>query len=138
MLSVYKKLIKYFFTIFSIYENGKYLKHKEKVRKEAHERYQTLSEEEKEIRQKKSPRHISKSFWGRKRKEASVHLECNKNLFEEETEKKVKYMGNYYLADIIYLSWFVYFWGPGAIQKFFCNKKISWYIIFFQNFQNIL
>ena len=47
-------MIKYFFRIFSTYENGKYLKHKEKVRKEAHERYQNLSEEEKEKRQKKA------------------------------------------------------------------------------------
>ena len=75
MLSVYKKLIKYFFTIFSIYENGKYLKHKEKVRKEAHERYQNLSEEEKEIRQKRAQ-------------------DIYQNLSEEEKEKKHQYILN--------------------------------------------
>ena len=35
-------------------------KHKEKLQKEAHERYQNLSEEEKDERQKKCPRQISK------------------------------------------------------------------------------
>ena len=102
---------------------NKYQKHKEKVWKEAPERYQSLSEEEKEKKTKKGPRHISKSFWGRKRKEASLHVACNKNLSEEETEKKVEYMGNYYLEYIIYLSWLVYFWGPEAIQKIFIIKK---------------
>ena len=33
--------------------NNHYQKHKEKLRKEAHERYQNLSEEEKDKRQKK-------------------------------------------------------------------------------------
>ena len=34
--------------------NNYYQKHKEKLRKEAHERYQNLSEEEKDKRQKKA------------------------------------------------------------------------------------
>ena len=34
--------------------NNHYQKHKEKLRKEAHERYQNLSEEEKDKRQKKA------------------------------------------------------------------------------------
>ena len=40
---------------------NKHLKHKERMRKEAHERYQNLSEEEKDKRQKKAPRQIPKS-----------------------------------------------------------------------------
>ena len=47
--------------------NKYYQKHKEKLRKEARERYQNLSEEEKE-------------------KKPQYHRESNKNLFEEEKE----------------------------------------------------
>ena len=39
-----------------------YQKHKEKLRKEARKRYQDLSKEEKEKRQKKCSRKISKYF----------------------------------------------------------------------------
>ena len=39
-----------------------YQKHKKKLRKEARERYQNLSEEEKRQKMKKGPRQISKSF----------------------------------------------------------------------------
>ena len=42
--------------------NKFYQKHKEKLRKEARERYQNLSEEEKEKKVKKGPRQIPKSF----------------------------------------------------------------------------
>ena len=59
--------------------NKYYQKHKEKLRKEAREKYQNLSEEEKE-------------------KKRQYHRECSKNLSEEEKEKKVEYMRNYYLA----------------------------------------
>ena len=41
---------------------NKYQKHKEKIRKEAPEKYQNLSEEEKEKRFKKDSRQISRSF----------------------------------------------------------------------------
>ena len=54
-------------------------KHKVKVWKEACERYQNLSEEEKE-------------------KKRQYHRESNKNPSEKEKEKKVEYMRNYYLA----------------------------------------
>ena len=63
--------------------NKYYQKHKEKLRKEARERYQNLSEEEKKKRQ--------------------YHRERNKNLSEEENGKKVEYMRNYYLAHKKYL-----------------------------------
>ena len=59
--------------------NKYYQKHKEKLRKEARERYQNLSEEEKE-------------------KNLHYHCERNKHLSKEEKEKKVDYMRNYYLA----------------------------------------
>ena len=42
--------------------NKYYHKNKEKLRKKARERCKNLSEEEKENRQKKGPRQISKSF----------------------------------------------------------------------------
>ena len=41
--------------------NKYYQKHKERLRKEARERYQNLSEKEKDKRQKEGPRQISKS-----------------------------------------------------------------------------
>ena len=42
--------------------NNYYQKHKEKLRKEARERYQHLSEEKKEKRRKKGSRKISKMY----------------------------------------------------------------------------
>ena len=56
-----------------------YQKHKEKLRKEARERYQNLSEEEKE-------------------KKHQYHGEHNKKLSEEQKQKQVEFMRNYYLA----------------------------------------
>ena len=66
---------------FWTYKNDNYYqKHKEKCQKETHGRYQNLSEEKKE-------------------KELQYHLECNKNISEEQTVEKVEYMRNYYLAN---------------------------------------
>ena len=58
---------------------NKYQKNKEKLQNEARERYQNLSEEEKE-------------------KKCQYHCDRTKNLSEEEKQKKVEYMGNYYLS----------------------------------------
>ena len=59
--------------------NKYYQKHKEKLRKEALERYQNLSEEEKDKRRKKvQDRH--------------------QNLPEEQRQKLLEYMKKYYLA----------------------------------------
>ena len=55
-----------------------YQKHKDKLQKEVCEKYQNLSEEEKE-------------------KKHQYHCECNR-IFLEKKKKKVKYMRNYYLA----------------------------------------
>ena len=76
-----------------------YQKHKEKLRKEARERYQNLSEEEKE---KKRP----------------YHRERNKNLSKEEKEKKVEYMTSYYKLFIL-LSCFVDFWFLTQFNLFY-------------------
>ena len=59
--------------------NKYYQKNKEKLQNEARERYQNLSEEEKE-------------------KKCQYHCDRTKNLSEEEKQKKVEYMGNYYLS----------------------------------------
>ena len=59
--------------------NNFYLKHKEKLRKEACKSYQNLSEEEKE-------------------KKCQYHREHNKNLSEKQKQKLVKYIRNYYSA----------------------------------------
>ena len=53
-------------------------------KKKARERYQNLSEGEKE-------------------KKRQYHHECKKNLSEEQKEKKVEYMRNYYLVHKKYL-----------------------------------
>ena len=59
--------------------NKYYKKDKEKLQKDAWERYQNLSEKEKQrIGRKVRDRH--------------------KNLSEEEKQKKIEYMTNYYLA----------------------------------------
>ena len=56
-----------------------YQKHKEKLRKEARERYQNLCEEE-------------------NKKKRQYHRERDKNFSEEQKQKKFEYMRNYYLA----------------------------------------
>ena len=59
--------------------NKYYQKHKEKLQKEARERYQNLSEEEKDKRQKNVP-------------------DRYQNLPEEQKQKLLEYMKKYYLA----------------------------------------
>ena len=65
-----------------IYKNGKLIlsKNKEKLWKEAHKRYQNLF-----LKKKKKKKH-------------QYHCDQNKNLYEEEKQKKVEYMRNYYVA----------------------------------------
>ena len=45
---------------------------------------------------KKGTRQISKSFWRKKNRQ--YRCDWNNNLSEEEKQKKVEYMRNYYLA----------------------------------------
>ena len=67
--------------------NNYYQKHKEKVRKEACEKYQNLSEEE------KRPEADIKIFLKKeKKKKRQYHCERNNNLSEEQKKKKVEYM----------------------------------------------
>ena len=78
--------------------NDYYQKHKEEFWKEAPERHQNLSEEE-------------------KAKKRQYNRQRIKNLSEEEKKKKVEYMKNYYLAHKKYLlSLFFHFWGAEAIS----------------------
>ena len=71
---------------------------KKSFEKEAPERHQNLSEEE-------------------KAKKCQYNRQRIKNLSEEEKKKKVEYMKNYYLAHKKYLlSLFFHFWGAEAIS----------------------
>ena len=53
-----------------------YQKHKERLRKEACERYQNLSEEEKDKRQKKAPESYQNFTEKEKGKRHQYYLEC--------------------------------------------------------------
>ena len=86
-----KKLIKIFFIILLLY-----IKMLERLWKEARGRNRNLSEKAKG---KKNLKTDIKNFLKKKKKRKDqYHRECNKNLSEEEKEKKVEYMENYYLA----------------------------------------
>ena len=78
--------------------NKYYQKHKEKLRKEARERYQSFSEKEKEKKTKKKVQDKYQNLSEEeKEKKRQYHRERNKNLSEEE-KKKVECMRNYYIA----------------------------------------
>ena len=72
-----KKILKKIF--FYIYKNGKLI----------------LSKNRKSLR--RSTQKMSKSF-SEKEKKHQYHCNRNKNLYEEEKQKKVEYMRNYYVA----------------------------------------
>ena len=81
---------------------------------------------------KRSMWKVPKSFWRRKRKNVSVSSWSkyqNKNLFEEEKQRKVEYMRNYYLAQKKKYSLGFYEvvgnWGFLG-QKFILTYKKSW------------
>ena len=80
--------------------NKYYQKDKQMLRKEAHKRYQNLSEEEKEKQKWKKARDRYKNISEEKIKEKvrHYHRNRNKNLSEEEKQKKVEYTRNCYLA----------------------------------------
>ena len=89
-----KKHFLYFKNIFFLYikiTNNYHQKHKGRLRKEARVRYQNLSEEEKNKRQK-SPKKDMKILLKKKKKS------CNKNLSEEQKQGLVEYRRNYYLT----------------------------------------
>ena len=64
-----------------------YKKNKEKIRKEAHKRYQNLSEEEKEKIEKRSETDIKIFLKRKKEKRRQYYREYNKNLSEEEKKE---------------------------------------------------
>ena len=71
--------------------NNYYQEYKEKLRKGAHERYQNLSEEEKDTRLETD----IKIFLKKKRQ---YNRRRNKNIFEEQKQKQAGYMSSYYLT----------------------------------------
>ena len=72
--------------------NNYYQKHKEKLQKEALERYQNLSKEEKDKGQKQA-HEIYQDLTEEEREKSR-----NKNLSEEQKQKLFKYRINYYLT----------------------------------------
>ena len=78
--------------------NKSYQKNIEKLWKEARERYQNISEGEKEKRWKKAQDRYKNLSKEEKEKNHQYHCDQNKNLSEEEKQKKVEYMRNYYLS----------------------------------------
>ena len=72
--------------------------HKEKLQKEAHEKHQNLSEDEKEKSQKRLKTDRKIFLKKKKKKKRQYHPDRNKNLSEGEKQKNIEYMRNYYLA----------------------------------------
>ena len=68
------------------------------LRKEARERYQYLSKEEKDKRRKKVRDRYQNLSEEEKEKKHQYDLERNKNLSEEQKQKQVEDMRNYYLT----------------------------------------
>ena len=88
-----KKIKKYFYKFFFVYIKmvNKYSQiHKERLRKEACERYQNLSEEEKDKRWKKARERYQIFTEEEKEKKRQYHQECKQKLPE--------YRRNYYLT----------------------------------------
>ena len=76
--------------------NKYYQMNKKKLRKEARERYQNVSEEENEKRRKKAQDRYQNLSEEEKEKKRQYHP--TKNLSVEDKQKKVEYMRNYYLV----------------------------------------
>ena len=75
-----------------------YQKHQEKLREEARERYQNLSEEEKtkgEKRPEKNIKHLRKK---KKKKSFSIIVNVIKIFLMNEKKKLVEYKRNYYVT----------------------------------------
>ena len=73
-------------------------KNKENLQKEAQEKYQDLSEEDRVKRWKKAPERYKNLSEEEKEKKGQNHWDQNKSLSEEEGQKKVEYTKNYYLT----------------------------------------
>ena len=88
----------YCFISFFLYikmTNNYYQEYKEKLRKGAHERYQNLSEEEKDTRLETDIKIFLKK---KKKKKRQYNRRRNKNIFEEQKQKQAGYMSSYYLT----------------------------------------
>ena len=66
--------------------NKYYQNYKEKLQKEARERYQNLSDEEKEKKAKKGPRQISKSF---EKKSVSIIVNVIRIFLKKKKKRKL-------------------------------------------------
>ena len=75
--------------------NNYYNKHKEKLQKEACERYKNLSEEKKRQKVKKGSRHIEIFLQKKKKKSVSINTNVIRIFL---MNKSNVYMRNYYLA----------------------------------------
>ena len=89
--------MKYFFLYITIV-NHCYQKQKERLWKEAHEKYQNLSEEEINKKLKKAWEKYQNLTDEEKEKKLHYHLERNKNLSEEQRKKLVEYRRNDYVT----------------------------------------
>ena len=87
-MKAYNKIFLNFFSLYIKITTNYYQKRKEKLRKEARERYQSLFEEEKEKSKKRIETDI-KIFLKRKRKKRQYHHECNTNLSEKKKKRKL-------------------------------------------------
>ena len=72
-------------------KNSYYQKHKEK--------YQNLSEQEKNKGKKRPKKGVKILLNKKQEKNCQYHLEGNKNLSEEERKKLVEYRRNYYITN---------------------------------------
>ena len=78
------------------------IKNKEKIRKEASERYENLSEKKQKTKTKKASSKISKFFWRRKRNKRQHYRERNyyreQNLSEDQKQRLLEYGRNYFIT----------------------------------------
>ena len=72
--------------------NKYYQKHKEKLWKEAREKYQNISKEENDKRQRR-PETYQNLSEEEKEKKCQYHCNYNKNLSEEQKQKQVEFRG---------------------------------------------
>ena len=84
------------------YQMNIIVKNKEKIRKEASERYENLSEEKQKTKIKKASSKISKFFWRRKRKKRQYYRERiyyrEQNLSEDQKQRLLEYRRNYFIT----------------------------------------
>ena len=84
------------------YQMNIIVKNKEKIRKEASERYENLSEKKQNTKIKKASSKTSKFFWRRKRKKRQYYRERiyyrEQNLSEDQKQRLLEYRRNYFIT----------------------------------------